>query len=107
MDPSVLDVALSLGSKLLSQVGRVLVLDVLDDGIPAAIVVDEVAISGSIDNGQPQPYTVLLDYMRNGMDLSSRPDDLLGVKSSLGLDKVRGEDGVDQRGLAETGLACI
>lgn len=39
VDAGVLDVSLSLRGELLAEVGRVLVLDVLDDGIPAALVV--------------------------------------------------------------------
>ena len=35
VNAGVLDVALSLGGELFAQVGRVLVFDVFDDGIPA------------------------------------------------------------------------
>ena len=52
VDSSVLDVAVALGSKFLAQMGRMLVLDVLDDGIPAAIVVHKVTVARSIDNVQ-------------------------------------------------------
>jgi len=38
VDSGVLDVALSLSGELLSEVGRVLVLDILDDGVPTARV---------------------------------------------------------------------
>lgn len=70
MDPGVLDVAFSLGSKLLSEVCGVLVLDVLDDRVPAtwsvrlctrvrfncgmwyipAVVINLVAIAGGVDD---------------------------------------------------------
>lgn len=36
VDSSVLDVSLSLGGKFLSEVGRMLVLDVLDNRVPAS-----------------------------------------------------------------------
>lgn len=105
VDASVLDVALTLSSELLSQVGRVLVLDVLDDGVPASVVVDQVAVAGGVDNVQAQPDTVLLDDVGDGVDLGGRTDDLLGLQPTLGLHEVGGEDGVDQSRLAQTGLA--
>ncbi|MDA4132867.1 MAG: hypothetical protein OK454_07060, partial [Thaumarchaeota archaeon] len=105
MDAGVLDVALALGGELLAQVGRVLVLDVLDDGVPAAVVVDQVTVAGGVDDVKPEPDAVLLDDVRNGVDLGRRTDDLLGLQTALGLDQVRGEDGVDQGRLAQTSLA--
>lgn len=83
-----------------------LVLDVLDDGIPAAVVVDKVAIAGSVNNVQAQSHTVLLDNVSDSLDLGGLPHGLCRRKATLGLDKVRGEDGVDQGRLSETGLAC-
>lgn len=50
VDAGVLNVSLTLGSELLAQVGGVLVLDVLDDRVPAAVVVDEVAVAGRVDD---------------------------------------------------------
>ena len=106
VDARVLDVALALGGELLAQVRRVLVLDVLDDGVPAAVVVDQVAVAGGVDDVEPQADAVLLDNVRDGLDIGGRAHDLIGVEAALGLDEVRGEDGVDQCRLAETGLAC-
>jgi hypothetical protein len=84
----------------------VLVLDVLDNGIPAAVVVDQVAVTGSVDNVQAQPHAVLLNDVGDSLDLAGLPDGLGWRKTALGLDEVRGEDGVDQGRLAEAGLAC-
>jgi len=106
VDARVLDVALALGRELLAQVRRVLILDVLDDGVPAAVIVDQVAVAGGVDNVEAQAHAVLLDDVRHGLDVGGRADDLVRVEAALGLDEVRGEDGVDQCRLAETGLAC-
>ncbi len=106
VDASVLDVALALSSELLSQVRRVLVLDVLDNGVPASVVVDKVAIAGGVDNVEPQPDAVLLDDVGHGLDLGGGADGLLGLQTTLGVDEVRSEDGVDQGRLSQTGLAC-
>jgi hypothetical protein len=84
----------------------VLVLDVLDNGIPAAVVVDKVAVTGSVNNVQAQPHAILLNDVGDGLDLAGLPDGLGWRKTALGLDEVGGEDGVDQSRLAETGLAC-
>lgn len=83
-----------------------LVLDVFDNGIPAAVVVDQVAVTGSVNNVQAQPHTVLLNDVGDSLDFAGLPDGLGGRKTTLGLDKVRGEDGVDQSRLSETGLTC-
>lgn len=70
VNAGVLDVALSLGSELLSQVGRVLVLDILDNGIPAAVVVDEIAVSWGVDNIQSQTDAILLNDVGDALDFS-------------------------------------
>lgn len=106
VDARVLDVPLTLGGEFLPQVRGVLVLDVLDDRIPAAVVVDQVAVAGGIDNVQPQTDAVLLDDVRNRLDLGGGADRLIGVEPTLGLDEVRGKDGVDQCRLAQARLAC-
>lgn len=48
VDACILQVSLTLRSQLLSEVGAVLILDVLDNWIPAALVVDEVTVARSI-----------------------------------------------------------
>lgn len=106
VDARVLEVALTLGSELLAQVGAVLVLDVLDDRVPAALVVDQVTVAGGVDDVEAQTHAVLLDGVGHGLDLGGLADGLVGLHAALAVDEVRGEDGVDQGGLAETGLSC-
>lgn len=106
VDAGVLDVALTLGSEFLAEVGRVLVLDVLDDGVPAAVVVDHVAVAGGIDNVEAETDAILLDDVGNGLDLGGGSDRLVGLQTTLGVDEVGSEDGVDEGRLAEAGLAC-
>lgn len=106
VDACVLEVALTLCGELLSQVGTVLVLDVLDNGVPAALVVDQVTVAGGVDNVETQTHTVLLDGVRNGLDLGGLADGLVGLHATLAVDKVRSENGVDQGRLSETGLSC-
>ena len=106
VDACVLDVTLTLGCEFLPQVGGVLVLDILDNRVPAPVVVDQIAIAGGVDDVQSEADVVLLDDVRHGLDLGGGPDDLVRVKSALGLDEVRGEDGVDQGRLAQPRLAC-
>lgn len=61
MDTGVLDVPFPLRSELLSKVGRVLIFDILDDRVPASVVVDLVSITGGINDVQAKPNTILLD----------------------------------------------
>lgn len=105
VDAGVLDVALALGSQLLAQVGGVLVLDVFDNGVPAAIVVDKISVARGVDNVEPEADAVLLDDVGIGLDLSGGSDRLLGLEATLGVNQVRGKDGVDQSRLAQTSLA--
>lgn len=88
MNASVLDVALSLCCELLAQVRGVLILDVLDDGIPAAVVVDEIAIARGVDNVESQSHAVLLDDMGDSLNLGGAADRLIGLQSSLRIDQV-------------------
>lgn len=104
VDAGILDVAIALSGELLAQVGGVLVLDVLDDGVPASVVVDQVAISGSVDNVQAQTNTVLLNDVGDGVDFCGGAGLLVGGETTLGVDQVRGEDGVDEGRLAQTSL---
>lgn len=61
VDSSILQVALTLSGEFFTEVGRVLVLDVLDDGVPASLVVDQITVTGGIDNVQSESHTILLD----------------------------------------------
>lgn len=107
VNTSVLDVAITLGSQLLAQVGRVLILDVFDNGVPASVVVDEISVSRGIDNVHLEADAVLLDDVGNGVDLGGLADGLIGLETTLGFEKVGGEDGVDQGRLAQTSLSYI
>lgn len=104
VDASILDISLTLGRKLLSEIGGVLVLDVFDNGVPAAVVVNEIAVSGSVNNVEPQTNTVLLNDVRDRVNLGGGANALIGLHATLGVDKVRGEHGVDKSRLSETGL---
>lgn len=104
MNAGILDVTLSLSGELLAEVGGVLVLDVLDDWVPASIVVYLVAVTRGIDNVQAESHTVLLNNVRNGLDLGRGADWLIWSETSLRIDEVGCEDGVDESGLSETSL---
>lgn len=104
VNAGVLDVALTLGRELLAQVGGVLVLDILDNGVPAAVIVDEVSVSRGIDNVESEAHAVFLDDVGVGLDLGGGSDGLIRLETTLGVDKVRGKDGVDQSRLAQTSL---
>ena len=106
VDPGVLDVPLALCRQLLPQIRGVLVLDVLDDGVPAAVVVDEVAVARGVDDVEAEAHAILFDRVGDGVDLSGAADGLVGGEAAFAVDEVRGKDGVDEGGLAETGLAC-
>lgn len=61
VDTRVLEVPLTLSSELLAEVGTVLVLDVLDNGVPAAFIVDQVAVAGGVDDVEAETHAVFLD----------------------------------------------
>ena len=61
MDSGILDVALTLSCEFLSEVCRVLVLDVLDNWIPASVVVDLVTVTWGVHNVQPQTNPIFLN----------------------------------------------
>lgn len=50
VDPRILQISFALSSQLLAQVSAVLVFDVFDDWIPAALVVDQIAVTRRVDN---------------------------------------------------------
>lgn len=102
----VLEVTLTLGGKLLAEVGAVLVFDVLDNGVPAAFVVDQITVAGGVNDVEAQTHSIFLNGMRDSLDLGGLTDGFIGEKASLAVDKVRGEDGVDEGRLAQTCLTC-
>jgi hypothetical protein len=105
VDAGVLQVPLALGGQFLAQVGRVLVFDIFDDGVPAALVVNQVAVARGIDDVEAEPDTIFLDYVRDGLDFGGAADGLVGLQAAFAVDEVRGEDCVDEGGFAEAGLA--
>ena len=107
VNAGVLQVTLALSGQLLAEVCTVLVLDVLDNGIPASVVVDEVAVAGSIDDVQAKSHAVFLDDMGDRLDLSGGTDWVVGGHATLGVHEMRRKDGVDQCGFPETGLTCL
>ena len=92
----VLNVALTLSGELFPQVGAVLVFDVLDDGVPAAVVIDQVAVAGGVDDVEAEAHAILFDDVGDGVDLGGAADGLVGLEAAFGVDEVRGEDGVDE-----------
>jgi hypothetical protein len=107
VDTGILDITFALRCEFLPQVRGVLILDVLDDGVPAAVIVDQITIAGGIDNVESQTDAILLDDVGNGLDLGGLADRLIGLQSTLGVDQVRSKDGVDQSRLSKTSLAYV
>lgn len=104
VDAGIDNVSIAHRGEFLSQVGRVLVLDVLDDGVPAVLVVHLVAVTGSVDNVQSQLDAVFDNHVRDGVDLGGLTNHLVRCKATLGVDEVRRKQRVDQRRLAQTRL---
>lgn len=96
MNAGILNVPLALSRQLFTEVCAVLVLDVLDDRIPAAVVVDKVAVAGSIDDVEAQTYAILLNDVGDGMDFGGAADGLVWGQTTFAVDEVRGKDGVDK-----------
>ncbi len=133
VDARVGDEALAHGGELLAEVRRVLVLDVLDDRLPAVVVVDKVAVAGGVDDvkleadavlndgysehraganartARPRPRrrtsaTSLLTLALN-VDLGRGACAKVRLGAALRVDEVRREERVDEGRLAKTGLA--
>ena len=77
-----MDVALALRRELLSKIGGVLVFNVFDNGIPAAVVVDEITIAGRVDDIEPETNAVLLDDVCDWMDFGGVANGLIGVEAA-------------------------
>lgn len=69
--------------------------DMLDDGFPAPIIVDLIAVPRSIDNVQLQTNAILNDDVRLLVDLGRGSSRTLEVESAFGIDEVRGKERVD------------
>lgn len=65
-----------------------LVLNVLDNWIPASIIVDLISITWSINNIKSQLYAILLDDVGYGLDFGGRTNWLIGGESSFGIDQM-------------------
>lgn len=83
-----------------------LVLDILDNWIPAALIVDQIAIAGSVDNVEAQTDAIFLDDVGDSLDFGGGADWLVWLQTTLAVHKMRGEDGVDEGRFPQSGLAC-
>ena len=101
------DLLLALRLLLLAHVRLVLVVDEVDDGRPRVAVVDVVAEAGRVDHGQLRLELLLLELGLDDLDLGQLVELLLvPLAVVLGGRELGREERVDERGLAETGLAC-
>jgi len=105
VDTSVLNITFSLGGEFFAEIRRVLIFDVLHDRIPASLVVDLVSIAGGVDDVETEPDTVLLNDMRNSLDLGGRAYGFIWRQAAFRIDEMGCENGVDERRLSESGLA--
>lgn len=90
--------------ELLSEVSRMLILDVLDDRVPAIVVVHLVAVARGVDDVQSKPHTVFHNHVRNRVDLGGLANHLIRCESSLGIDQMRCKQRVDERRFAQSRL---
>ena len=91
---------------LLAHVRLVLVVNEVDDGSPRVTVVDVVTEARGVDDRQLRLELLLLELGFDDLDFSQLVKLLLVTPGViLGRGELGGEEGVDQRGLAETRLA--
>ena len=92
---------------LLQHVALVLVIEELNDGLPAVPVVHVVAKARRIDDGQSDLEELLLELCLGDLDLDGLID-LLGVAATVVGVVLDGgaEESVDEGGLAQAGFAC-
>ena len=87
------------------EVGIEALLDVLDNGAPGLVVVDEVTEAGCVDDVQSQTDAVLLDVCADGLNGDSCGGEVeAGLFLLLGWVKRGVEKGVDESRLSETGF---
>jgi hypothetical protein len=98
VNSGVLEITFTLGSEFLAQICRVLVFDVLDNWVPAALVVDQIAVTGSVDNVETETHAIFLDDVGHGLDFGGAADWLIWLQTTLAVHKVGCEDGVDEGG---------
>ena len=100
------DLLLALGLLLLAHVRLVLVVDEVDDGRPRVAVVDVVAEAGAVDDGELRLELLLLELGLDDLDLGQLVELLLvPLRVVLRSGELGREERVDERRLAETGLA--
>lgn len=68
VNTGILNIPFTLSSEFLSEVCRMLILNVLDDWVPASVVIDLITITRGINDIESQTNTILLDDMRNCLD---------------------------------------
>ena len=84
------------------EVGVEALLDVVDDGAPRLVVVDEVAEARGINNGQAETHAGLLNVGADGLDGDGLRDDVeAGALALLRGVEGRVEERVDEGRLAE------
>lgn len=105
VNASILDIPFTLSSEFLSEVCRVLILNVLDNWVPASVIVDLITITWGIDNVESQTNTILFNNMRNCLNFGGRSYWLVGCKSSFRVDQVWRKDCVNQSRLSKTSLS--
>ena len=90
------------------QVGVETLLDVLGDWAPGVVVVDKVAETRSVDDGQAEADAVFFDVGADCLDVDGLGGEVEGRLLAL-LGRVKGsvEKGVDQGGLSEAGLTWM
>jgi hypothetical protein len=88
------------------EVGVEPLLDVLDNGVPRLIVVDEVAKAGCVNNGQSQTNAVLFDVGADGLYRDGLGDVETWGLALLGWVQRGVEERVYQGRLSESRLAC-
>ena len=97
----------ALGLLFLSHVRLMLVVHKVNDGHPAIAVVHVVAEPRRVDDGELDLELLLLELGLDDLDLCELVELLLvALAVVLGRRELGGEERVDERGLAETGLAC-
>jgi hypothetical protein len=97
----------TVGLLLLAHVRLVLVIDKVDDRGPRVAVVDIVAKAGGVDDGELDFELLLLELGLDDFDLGQLVE-LLDVPARVVLcgRELGGEERVDERRLAQAGLAC-
>lgn len=90
------------------QVSIEALLNVVDDGPPRLVVVDEITETRSIDNSQSETNTCLLNVCADGLDSHSLGQNVQAGSLAL-LGRVQGcvEECVHKSRFSETRLACV